>query len=101
MGTGSSWSRLTHTKDILIDMRDLNKILTRPPPTKKDVPSSVDIEVEGGMLVVDFVNKLDKKYGLALPMMGNYAGQTMAGVANTSTHGSGCFAGTLVSFRKG
>ena len=29
-------------------------------------------------------------------MMGNYAGQTVAGVANTSTHGSGLFSGTMV-----
>ena len=57
----------------------------------------VDIEVEGGMQVLSFVEKLDKVYGLALPMMGNYAGQTVAGVASTSTHGSGYFAGTLVS----
>ena len=56
----------------------------------------VDIEVEAGMLVVDFVNKLDTKYGLGLNMMGNYAGQTVGGVANTSTHGSGIFSGTLV-----
>lgn len=57
----------------------------------------VDIEVEGGMQVHRFVETLDKKYGLALPMMGNYAGQTVAGVACTSTHGSGCFSGTMVS----
>lgn len=56
----------------------------------------VDIEVEGGMQVLSFVEKLDKVYGLALPMMGNYAGQTVAGVASTSTHGSGYFAGTMV-----
>lgn len=46
--------------------------------------------------MLSFVEKLDKVYGLALPMMGNYAGQTMAGVASTSTHGSGYFAGTMV-----
>ena len=57
----------------------------------------VDIEVEGGMQVHRFVETLDKKYGLALPMMGNYAGQTVAGVACTSTHGSGLFSGTMVS----
>ena len=56
----------------------------------------VYIEVEAGMRVVDFVNKLDTKYGLGLKMMGNYAGQTVGGVANTSTHGSGIFSGTMV-----
>ena len=57
----------------------------------------VEIEVEAGMRVADFVKQLDTKYGLALDMMGNYAGQTIAGVANTSTHGSGIFSGTLVT----
>lgn len=98
MGTGSSWSRLTSTRDILIDMTDLNRILTPKPVNRNEnlQKEFVDIEVEGGMQVHRFVEKLDKVYGLALPMMGNYAGQTVAGVACTSTHGSGYFAGTMV-----
>ena len=98
VGTGSSWSRLTSTRDILIDMKNLNRILTAKPKNRNDnlQKEYVDIEVEGGMQVVSFVEKLDKVYGLALPMMGNYAGQTVAGVASTSTHGSGYFAGTMV-----
>ena len=98
MGTGSSWSRLTSTRDILIDMTNLNRILTPKPANRKDnlKQEFVDIEVEGGMQVHRFVEKLDKVYGLALPMMGNYAGQTVAGVACTSTHGSGYFTGTMV-----
>ena len=98
VGTGSSWSRLTSTRDILIDMKDLNRILTPKPTNRNDnlQKEYVDIEVEGGMQVYRFVEKLDKAYGLALPMMGNYAGQTVAGVASTSTHGSGYFAGTMV-----
>jgi len=97
VGTGSSWSRLTSTRDILIDMKNLNRILTAKPTNRNDnlQKECVDIEVEGGMQVFSFVEKLDKVYGLALPMMGNYAGQTMAGVASTSTHGSGYFAGTM------
>lgn len=55
----------------------------------------VDIEVQGGMRVVSFVEELDKSYGLGLPIIGNYAGQTVAGVASTSTHGSSYFVGTL------
>jgi len=78
-------------------MKNLNRILT-PKPTKRNEnlqKEYVDIEVEGGMQVSIFVEKLDKAYGLALPMIGNYAGQTVAGVASTSTHGSGYFTGTL------
>lgn len=98
VGTGSSWSRLTSTRDILIDMKNLNRILTPKPRNRNDnlQKEYVDIEVEGGMQVLRFVEKLDNVYGLALPMMGNYAGQTVAGVASTATHGSGYFAGTMV-----
>lgn len=97
MGTGSSWSRLTSTRDILIEMKKLNRVLTPKPVNRKEnlQKDYVDIEVEGGMLLHRFVEKLDATYGLALPMMGNYAGQTVAGVACTSTHGSGYFAGTM------
>lgn len=100
VGTGSSWSRLTHVKDILVDMTLLKSIITPKPSSRKDNMSEefVDIEVEAGKRVVDFVEELDTKYGLALDMMGSYAGQTVGGVANTSTHGSGIFSGTLVKF---
>lgn len=80
-------------------MKRLDRILTKPPSKRGENLNKqyVDIEVEGGKLVVDFVEELDARYGLGLPMIGNYAGQTVAGVASTSTHGSGYFAGTLVS----
>lgn len=97
MGSGSSWSRLTHTNDILLDMTGLKKILSEPMSRPDNANKEyVDIEVEAGMRVLDFVEQLDTKFGLALDMMGNYAGQTVAGVANTSTHGSGLFSGTMV-----
>lgn len=34
----------------------------------------VDIEVEVGMCVVDFVEQLDRDYGLVFDMIGNYVG---------------------------
>ncbi|XP_068707083.1 L-gulonolactone oxidase-like [Montipora foliosa] len=97
VGTGSSWSRLTHTKDILVEMTSLKRFITPEPISREDNMSKefVDIEVEAGMRVVDFVEQLDRDYGLALDMIGNYAGQTVGGVASTSTHGSGIFSGTL------
>ena len=45
VGTGSSWSRLTHTRDILVVMTDLNKILAVAPPTPEDSQSE-DSEME-------------------------------------------------------
>ena len=105
VGTGSSWSRLTHTRDILVVMTDLNKILTVPATILEDSQSegseieptkiTYEVEVQAGKRVVDFVEEL-KKQKMALEMMGNYAGQTVGGVASTSTHGSGLFSGTMV-----
>ena len=104
VGTGSSWSRLTHTRDILVVMTDLNKILTVPKiledsQSEDSEPETTEmkyeVEVQAGKRVVDFVEEL-KKQKMALEMMGNYAGQTVGGVASTSTHGSGLFSGTMV-----
>ena len=100
VGTGSSWSRLTHTRDILVVMTDLNKILAKSEDSQDSEMESkerkFEVEVQAGKRVVDFVEELDKKYNLALKMIGNYAGQTVGGVASTSTHGSGWFSGTMV-----
>ena len=73
-------------------MTDLNRILTK---SYKSNEASVDIEVEAGKLVVDFVEELDTN-NRALNMIGNYAGQTVGGVASTSTHGSGFDSQTMV-----
>ena len=86
-------------------MTDLNKILTVPKILEdsqsedsemESTETKYEVEVQAGKLVVDFVKELDKKHNLALKMIGNYAGQTVGGVASTSTHGSGWFSGTMV-----
>nr|XP_058941066.1 L-gulonolactone oxidase-like [Pocillopora verrucosa] len=107
VGTGSSWSRLTHTRDILVVMTDLNKILTVPKILEdsqsedsemETTEMKYEVEVQAGKRVVDFVEELDRDHHKALKMMGNYAGQTVGGVASTSTHGSGWFSGTMSTF---
>ena len=87
-------------------MTDLNKILTVPATILEDSQSegseieptkiTYEVEVQAGKRVVDFVEELDRDHHKALKMMGNYAGQTVGGVASTSTHGSGWFSGTMV-----
>ena len=85
-------------------MTDLNKILAGPVAKWEDSQDSemeskeikLEAEVQAGKRVVDFVEELDKKHNVALKMIGNYAGQTVGGVASTSTHGSGWFSGTMV-----
>ena len=88
VGTGSSWSRLTHTRDILVVMTDLIKILADPVAISEDSQDSemesteikFEVEVQAGKRVVEFVEELDKKHNVALKMIGNYAGQTVGGV---------------------
>ena len=81
-------------------MTDLNKILAKSEDSQDSEMESkerkFEVEVQAGKRVVDFVEELDKKHNLALKMIGNYAGQTVGGVASTSTHGSGWFSGTMV-----
>ena len=80
-------------------MTDLNKILAVPAAKWEEMESKeikLEAEVQAGKRVVDFVEELDKKHNVALKMIGNYAGQTVGGVASTSTHGSGWFSGTMV-----
>ncbi|EDO46441.1 predicted protein [Nematostella vectensis] len=96
-GTGSSMSRICSECDILIDMTSLDKIVTPRPAVREENLSKdyVDIEVEAGMRLKDFVETLDKHYGLALPVLGSNAGQTVAGAAMVSSHGSGLGAASL------
>ena len=86
-------------------MTDLNKILTVPKILEdsqsedsemETTEMKYEVEVQAGKRVVDFVEELDRDHHKALKMMGNYAGQTVGGVASTSTHGSGWFSGTMV-----
>ncbi|XP_032219083.1 L-gulono-1,4-lactone dehydrogenase [Nematostella vectensis] len=98
-GTGSSMSRICSECDILIDMTSLDKIVTPRPAVREENLSKdyVDIEVEAGMRLKDFVETLDKHYGLALPVLGSNAGQTVAGAAMVSSHGSGLGAASLAA----
>ena len=72
---------------LLSDMTNLNKILKAEPQNKDG--SIYHIEVQAGMKLHDLVREIDVKYGMSLPCMGNYAGQTIAGIISTSTHGTG------------
>ncbi|XP_071808915.1 L-gulono-1,4-lactone dehydrogenase-like [Asterias amurensis] len=96
VGTGSSWSKLTNVRDILIDMTALNQIIR---VDKQDEEGALyHIEVQGGMKLHDFVRIIDEDYGMSLPCMGNYAGQTIAGIISTSTHGTGQDYPTMSNF---
>ncbi|XP_072037566.1 L-gulono-1,4-lactone dehydrogenase-like [Amphiura filiformis] len=96
VGTGSSWSKLTNVRDILMDMTNLDQILKAEPQNEDG--SIYHIEVQAGMKLHDLVREIDVKYGMSLPCMGNYAGQTIAGIISTSTHGTGQDYPTMSNF---
>jgi hypothetical protein len=90
VGSGHSWSDVALTRGFLI----LPTGLARPLELEEQLlrserPGSEPlVRVEAGMRIRELNAHLDS-LGLALPNMGGYDGQTIAGVISTSTHGSG------------
>jgi hypothetical protein len=90
VGSGHAWSDVALTAGIVINLEQLSGL--RPAddgllaPRPPDAPPLV--RVLGGTRVRE-LNELLRAEGLALPNMGGYDGQTIAGVVSTSTHGSG------------
>jgi FAD/FMN-containing dehydrogenase len=98
VGSGHSWSDVAIAPGFLVKPGklngacDLERQLLRPREASE--PSLV--RVESGMLIRDLNALLDEQSpALALPNMGGYDGQTIAGVISTSTHGSGTGFGPL------
>jgi hypothetical protein len=101
VGSGHSWSDVALTDGILVHPTGL----TEPLDLEPELLSSEAIEglrnqgvtlvrVQAGMRIA----KLNQHLGalkLALPNMGGFDGQTVAGVISTSTHGSGIRYGPL------
>jgi hypothetical protein len=90
VGSGHSWSDVALTRGFLI----LPTGLAKPLELEEDLlkPERPEreplVSVEAGMRIRELNAHLDS-LGLALPNMGGYDGQTIAGVISTSTHGSG------------
>ena len=107
IGSGHSSSDIAVTADFMIDTHALDRELNtrfldlasaasgpHPIPEKDDL-----FFVECG-ITIHAVNKALEKKGKALINMGAYAGQTIAGVLSTSTHGSGAGLGAFPAFLK-
>jgi hypothetical protein len=96
IGSGHAWSDVALASGFLVrptglaDPLDLERDLLLP-RAESEPPL---VRVEGGMRIADLNDHLDRQ-GLALPNMGGYDGQTIAGVISTSTHGSGIRFGPL------
>ena len=95
VGSGHSWSDVGRTSGLLL----LPLGLSGPLPLEDELlrpglDTSRLVRVQGGTRLRELNAYLDA-HGLALPNMGGYDGQTVAGVMSTSTHGSGLGFGPL------
>ncbi len=115
VGSGHSHSEAAVPEDLFSDIKNLEGELPRPwlrdpgddfwdpkkdpnrdPPTRDHL-----IRLRGGTILKKLNRKIlpnpgvDGRKPLALPNMGAWDGQTLAGAINTSTHGSGLGLGTF------
>ncbi|CAK7205275.1 hypothetical protein SEUCBS139899_008042 [Sporothrix eucalyptigena] len=126
VGSGHSFSDITNsTNAVLVDMTLLKRIsmvdngedgivgITKPltasfalptdQPSSSGSPQTTTTNrsrrlarVQAGITIRELNDELDNR-GLALPNMGAYDGQTIAGVMSTGTHGSGIAFGPMAS----
>jgi hypothetical protein len=108
VGSGHSWSDVALTDGILVRPEGLTKaleldgtLLRAGPDDAKGHSGDADegaattlVQVQAGMKIAKLNAHLQTQ-GLALPNMGGFDGQTVAGVISTSTHGSGIAFGPL------
>jgi hypothetical protein len=89
VGAGHAWSDVALTDGYLVLPDRLGGLLELDDGTlRADAQATPLARVLGGTHLRDLNAALDAA-GLALPQMGGYDAQTIAGVVSTSTHGSG------------
>jgi hypothetical protein len=89
VGAGHAWSDAALTDGYLLKPDNLGGMLELDDGTLRRPAAELSLaRVLGGTHLYDLNRALDRD-GLALPQMGGYDGQTIAGVVSTSTHGSG------------
>lgn len=95
VGSGHSWSDVALTDGVLVRPDGLNRPLDLEAALLRDGGAQTTlVRVQSGMTIAALNAHLES-LGLALPNMGGFDGQTVAGVISTSTHGSGIRYGPL------
>jgi hypothetical protein len=98
VGSGHSWSDVALTDGVLVRPDGLRRAL-QPDLLRADLGAEAQplVRVEAGMRIAELNSFLEgqRPQQLALPNMGGFDGQTIAGVISTSTHGSGIRFGPL------
>lgn len=87
-GAGHSFSDVSFMDGTLVETLNLDKPLPLPSTLRPECRQKKLYNVEAGIRIRALNEYLDKA-GLALPNMGGWDLQTLAGVISTSTHGSG------------
>lgn len=106
MGSGHSHSEAAMPDEGFNDLKDVDGSLPQPdrwikdrPPSYPDGNGTIDtdhlIRVGAGTMLKTLNRKVLPSAGLALPNMGSWDGQTLAGAVNTATHGTGLGLGSL------
>jgi L-gulono-1,4-lactone dehydrogenase len=88
VGSGHSWSDVALTDGFLVKTEKLKAMLDLERDLLDEDADSHLVRVEAGIKLRTLNRQLEKR-GLALPNMGGYDAQSLAGVMATSTHGSG------------
>jgi hypothetical protein len=89
VGAGHAWSDAALTEGYMVLPEHLGGVVELDDGTLASPADSLSLQrVLGGTHIYALNQALDAA-GLALPQMGGYDGQTIAGVVSTSTHGSG------------
>jgi hypothetical protein len=101
VGSGHSWSDVALTDGVLVRSTGLTAPLDLEPELLREHDADALykdgltlVRVQAGMTIAD-LNAYLNGLQLALPNMGGFDGQTVAGVISTSTHGSGMRFGPL------
>lgn len=88
-GTRHSWSAIAAGDDVQVTLDRLRRVIRINPEART-------ITVQGGCRLAD-VNRALAARGLALPILGSIAEQTVAGALATGTHGSSLRHGNLAT----
>lgn len=93
VGSGHSWSDAALPDDLAIDLRHFRGIVALD-------AAAETLSVRGGTRLEEITEALDA-HGLAMPILGSIAKQTIAGAIATATHGSSLVHGNLSSLVAG
>lgn len=100
VGSGHSWSDVALTSGVLLSPEGLAGPLELEPELLRAVVSPDRlVRVLSGTRIRELNAWLDGR-GLALPNLGGYDGQTIAGIMSTSTHGSGLAFGPMADMAR-